>query len=136
MRYQSLRKRISELSKNVPQGYATYDSNGRPVIQSALRGLEWFAWATSLLRSKGCLTEKSELLWKLRVSVGPDNSGGNLYEFLCASVGGILSGDDLRILARMALEEHGYPHREAKRSVAFFLEGFLPKPIAAPKETR
>ena len=79
----SLENRIKRLEEETPRGYRTFDADGKPVIQSDLPGLEWFAWATELFRSRR-ETAKAELRRQLERSVGPDAGGGHLYELALA----------------------------------------------------
>jgi hypothetical protein len=80
MAYENLRKEIAKLGESVPGAYKTFNSDGQPVIQSDLPALEWFEWATALLRSSGRKAEKAELRAQLAASTGVDGDGGYLYQ--------------------------------------------------------
>lgn len=80
----SIATRIRILEERAPQGYTTFDIDGRPVIQSAMDGLDWYESAIALLRSRGRDAEKAALRAQLARSRGDDNGGGRLYELIDA----------------------------------------------------
>jgi hypothetical protein len=82
--YDNVRKEIAKLAEELPKGYGTFDSNGKPVIVSQLDGLGWFSWAMNLLRSRGHQEEKDLLRAQLSRSSGDDNCGGRIYELIAA----------------------------------------------------
>jgi|SRR5580658_6378432 hypothetical protein len=82
--YENVRKEIAKLAEELPKGYGTFDADGKPVIKSELDGLDWYMWATNLLRSKGKKKEKALLISQLVRSEGQDNGGGSLYEMVLA----------------------------------------------------
>ena len=122
----SLEKRLRALEEGVPKGYTTYDADGQPMIQTDLSAPEWYAAALKLLRSPGREKEKADLLWRLRASVGPDNSGGQLYEMLSSFFSGGLEPDELRKLCRAAAEQQGTAKRELSSATEQIMEGFVP----------
>jgi hypothetical protein len=80
----SIEARLRALEEQAPKGYKTFDADGQPVIQSEMDGLDWYMWATNLLRSKGKKKEKALLISQLVRSEGQDNGGGSLYEMVLA----------------------------------------------------
>jgi hypothetical protein len=82
--YDNVRREIAKLAEELPKGYGTFDSNGKPVIVSQLDGLDWFSWATNLLRARGRAKEKAALRAQLSRSSGDDNGGGRIYELVAA----------------------------------------------------
>jgi hypothetical protein len=91
--YENVRKEIAKLADELPKGYTTFDSDGLPVIQSEMGGLDWFGWATELLNSPGRRAEKARLRDQLERSVGADNGGGRLYEVVAAMATGPVEAD-------------------------------------------
>jgi len=83
MAYEHLRKEIAKLGESVPGGYETYNSDGQPVIQSAMDGLDWYMWATTVLR-EGKPAEKEKLRAQLAASTGADSGGGCVYQLVAA----------------------------------------------------
>jgi hypothetical protein len=82
--------RIKRLEEEIPEGYGTFDSQGRTLIHSLLPGLQWFRAACGLVAGTGPDEEKKFLRKQLAASVGRDNAGGYLYQLVhalaCGSV--------------------------------------------------
>lgn len=78
----SIESRIEELEGSIPRGYTTFDSNGRPVIQSNLPLAEWVRWAFSVLSGRRGETRRRLLDDLSRSERSAD--GSLLHEYLLA----------------------------------------------------
>lgn len=88
----SIEMRLQALEKSVPRGYGTFNADSQPVIQSDLSALEWMAWTSALLRSRGREAEKAKLRAQLAASTGADGDGGYLYQVAAAMARGPVGG--------------------------------------------
>jgi hypothetical protein len=81
----SVESRLEKLEEITPRVYTTYDTQGRPVIQSDLPALEWMRGATALLQARGRGAAKAALRAQLARSAGPDGDRGYLYQLVAVS---------------------------------------------------